>query len=83
MREAQKINVSRVEVQCQRAIVDFQVQVAQMRKEKEFAKVIKLKADTERLSKVVLIRVVSEIYNTVKKVTVAQMGDQIDAFCFH
>jgi len=78
MREARKLDGSGVENKRRREIVDFRVKVAQMRKEKEIATAAKVKADTKWLSKVALIMEVVDI----KKYTVAQLGEQIDAFRF-
>jgi len=58
--------------------VDFQVEVARIRKEKEIAQAEKLKEDTERLSKVVIITETKEIYD----LTVVKLGEQIDAIRF-
>jgi hypothetical protein len=79
MREARKLDESGAERVRRKKIVDFRVEVARIRKEKEIARAQKLKDDAERLSKVVIITGADEIYG----LTVAKLGEQIDAIRFH
>lgn len=78
MREARRMDSSRIEATRRREIVDFRVEVARIKKGKEEARQAKLKADIERLAKVSLVTEVSGIAG----LTVAQLGDQIDVFRF-
>ncbi|KAF8951787.1 hypothetical protein BDZ97DRAFT_1778312 [Flammula alnicola] len=78
MREARIIDASGLEKKRRKAIVDYRVEVARIRKGKEEARQTKIKADAERLSKVVLITKICDI----PALTVAKLGDQIDAIRF-
>ncbi|KAF8961286.1 hypothetical protein BDZ97DRAFT_1664412 [Flammula alnicola] len=78
MREARILDSSGLEAKRRKEIVDFRVEVARIRKEKEDARKAKIQADTERLSKVVIITHVSHMAG----LTVAKLGDQIDAIRF-
>lgn len=78
--EARRIDASNLESQRRKALVDFRIEVARMRKDKEDAKDRKNKADSERLAKVVLISKVEDIYDLAWKFTIAKLGDQLDAF---
>ncbi|KAF8149950.1 hypothetical protein B0H34DRAFT_667267 [Crassisporium funariophilum] len=75
MCEARKPDVSGAERIHRKKIVDFRVEVACIRKEKDIARAEKLKEDAEHLSKVVIITETQQIY----RLTVALLGEQIDA----
>jgi hypothetical protein len=79
MREARRLDESKLEAHRRKELVDFRVAVARIRKDKEDARQVKLKADAERLSQVVLAKSTADI----DKLTVAKMGEQFDAFRFH
>ena len=79
MREACRVDESKLEASRRKELVDFRLEVARIRKDKEDARQAKLKADAERLSQVMLVTSISDI----EKLTVAKMGDQFDAFRFH
>jgi len=79
MREARRLDESKLEAHRRKELVDFRVEVARIRKDKEDARQVKLKADAERLSQIVLVTSAADI----DKLTVAKMGEQFDAFRFH
>jgi len=78
MREARRIDASGLEKKRRQNLVDYRLEVAHIRKDKEDAKKQKAIDDALRLSKVVLISTVEAIM----QLTVLKMGDQIDDFRF-
>ncbi|KAF8064382.1 hypothetical protein FPV67DRAFT_1699320 [Lyophyllum atratum] len=81
-REARRMDASGLEKKRRKELVDFRVEVAHIRKGKELAKQQKIREDSERLSKVKLITKVEDIYDEKWNLTVAKLGEQIDAFRF-
>ncbi|KAF8804592.1 hypothetical protein BYT27DRAFT_7259078 [Phlegmacium glaucopus] len=82
MREACRIDASGLEGKRRKQLVDFRVKVAQIRKGKEDARKQKVVEDAEQLSKVILITKVEDISDAAWNLTVAKLGEQIDAFRF-
>jgi hypothetical protein len=79
MKEARKMDTSGLEKKRRKELVAFRVEVAQIRKDRENARKAKQLEDSERLSKVVLISRVEDIFDPAWKLTVPKLGEQLDA----
>lgn len=78
MHQARILDASGIEGKRRKEIVDFRVEVAQIRKEKEDAHKAKNKANAERWLKVDIVTDIADLSG----MTVAMLGDQIDAIRF-
>ncbi|KAJ7037747.1 hypothetical protein C8F04DRAFT_1180214 [Mycena alexandri] len=82
MRLARKEDASGIERKCKAELAEFRIRLAAMKKAKEVAKHQKEIDDLRILVKVPLVSTVTEIYTTVRDVslTVKKLHQQLDAF---
>lgn len=78
MREARKVDSSGLEGSRRKELVDFRVQVAAMKKQREDAKRQKIADDRARILRVKLITCAEDIYDTQAALTIPKIHEQLD-----